>query len=265
MRFSASDVGRSKYTFSAAIVQPDHPVTRGLPGAANEPPRWSRWFRLVDARPIQGASFPITWAHLADGFWSASHVPSSFSICAQFAHTASPTARGSSRTPGMGGAVKAGELDPAFAIFSLFKQRVEQRVSYARGLLTQDIFDFSGDDRWYYDREDAPWAATDAEVEQLWKQSVRNDWLRLKLAGKDPDAIRKTLDDARAILIGQSVGNFNGLLNQARKVFADRDDKCRVVWIADLMPNEVAETIAEMIQQGLSRMKRTLEGIPTAD
>src|SRR3546814_13068312 len=58
----------------------------------------------------------------------------------------------------------------------------------------QDIFDVSGDDRWYYDREDAPWAANDAEVEQLWKQSVRNHWLRLKLAGKDPDGIRKTLD-----------------------------------------------------------------------
>ena len=53
--------------------------------------------------------------------------------------------------------------------------------------------------------------------------------------------------------------------NASVQVFADGDDKCRIVWIADLMPNEVAETIAEMIQQGLSRMKRTLEGIPTAD
>ncbi|MFC3716550.1 carboxy terminal-processing peptidase [Luteimonas soli] len=108
--------------------------------------------------------------------------------------TASDVARFAKFKDGMGGAVKAGELDPAFAIFSLYKQRVDQRMAYARGLLKQDIFDFSGDDRWYYDREDASWAASDAEVEQLWKQSVRNDWLRLKLAGKDPDAIRKTLD-----------------------------------------------------------------------
>ena len=53
--------------------------------------------------------------------------------------------------------------------------------------------------------------------------------------------------------------------NASVQVFADGDDKCRVVWIADLMPNEVAETIAEMIQQGLSRMKQTLEGVPPAD
>jgi hypothetical protein len=49
------------------------------------------------------------------------------------------------------------------------------------------------------------------------------------------------------------------------QVFADGNDRCRVVWIADLMPNEVAETIAEMIQQGLSKMKRTLEASPAAD
>jgi hypothetical protein len=53
--------------------------------------------------------------------------------------------------------------------------------------------------------------------------------------------------------------------NASVQVFADGNDRCRVVWIADLMPNEVAETIAEMIQQGLSKMKRTLEASPAAD
>ena len=31
-----------------------HPVTRGLEGADSDPPHWSRWFRLVDARTEQG-------------------------------------------------------------------------------------------------------------------------------------------------------------------------------------------------------------------
>ncbi len=31
-----------------------HPVTRGLEGADESPPHWSRWFRLVDARPSKG-------------------------------------------------------------------------------------------------------------------------------------------------------------------------------------------------------------------
>jgi hypothetical protein len=44
------------------------------------------------------------------------------------------------------------------------------------------------------------------------------------------------------------------------QVFPDGEDKCRLVWIADLMPNEAAEPIGQMIQQGLETMKGTLEG-----
>ena len=50
--------------------------------------------------------------------------------------------------------------------------------------------------------------------------------------------------------------------NASIQVFSRGDDKCRVVWIADLMPNEAAETVGEMIQRGLNTMKRTLESNP---
>ena len=33
-----------------------HPVTRGLEGSETDPPHWSRWFRLVDARAEKGTS-----------------------------------------------------------------------------------------------------------------------------------------------------------------------------------------------------------------
>ena len=49
--------------------------------------------------------------------------------------------------------------------------------------------------------------------------------------------------------------------NASIQVFADGDEKCRVVWIADLMPNEVADTVGEMISQGLAAMKQTLEKV----
>ncbi|HMB43564.1 MAG TPA: PDZ domain-containing protein, partial [Luteimonas sp.] len=105
--------------------------------------------------------------------------------------------------------IKDGDLNPAYAIFARYKQRVDQRSAYARGLLKQDIFDFSGTDRWYYDRDKAAWAADDAALDTLWKESVRNDWLRLKLAGKKPDEIRKTLDKRYATL-DSSVAELNG-------------------------------------------------------
>ena len=51
--------------------------------------------------------------------------------------------------------------------------------------------------------------------------------------------------------------------NASIQVFPDGHNKCRVVWIADFMPNEVAETMDEMIQKGLNTMKQTLESTAT--
>jgi polyketide cyclase/dehydrase/lipid transport protein len=48
--------------------------------------------------------------------------------------------------------------------------------------------------------------------------------------------------------------------NASIQVFPKGHDQCRVVWIADVMPNEVADTVGEMMSQGLTAMKRTLEG-----
>src|SRR5438270_8747563 len=44
--------------FHAHLTDPGnrHPVTRGLEGAESDPPHWSRWFRLVDARADQGTA-----------------------------------------------------------------------------------------------------------------------------------------------------------------------------------------------------------------
>jgi hypothetical protein len=50
--------------------------------------------------------------------------------------------------------------------------------------------------------------------------------------------------------------------NASIQVFTEGVAKCRLVWIADLLPNEVADTVEKMMLQGLSVMKRTLEGSP---
>ncbi|MBV9953745.1 MAG: hypothetical protein JOZ70_00720 [Pseudolabrys sp.] len=44
--------------YRAALTEPGkrHPVTRGLEGAEQNPPHWSRWFRLVDTRRSTGTS-----------------------------------------------------------------------------------------------------------------------------------------------------------------------------------------------------------------
>jgi hypothetical protein len=47
--------------------------------------------------------------------------------------------------------------------------------------------------------------------------------------------------------------------NASAQVFPVSEDKCRVEWIADVMPHAAAGPMGDMIQQGLDAMKRTLE------
>lgn len=101
----------------------------------------------------------------------------------------------------MGAAIRGGDFNPTYAVFTTYRDRVGARSAYARALLKQDIFDFTGSDRFEYDRKDVPWASNEA-LDRQWRQSVRYDWLRLELAGKKPDEIRKTLDKRYANMVG---------------------------------------------------------------
>jgi carboxyl-terminal processing protease len=105
----------------------------------------------------------------------------------------SDVARFEAGATGFDDALREGRLQPAFDLFDLYQQRVAERIAYARSLLA-DGFDFSTDEEWRYDREDAAWAADSAELDALWRLSVKSDWLRLKLAGREPEEIRATLD-----------------------------------------------------------------------
>jgi glucarate dehydratase len=48
------------------------------------------------------------------------------------------------------------------------------------------------------------------------------------------EGIRKTLEDAKALVIGQSIGTYNRILNNVRKAFADRDAGGRGLQTFDL-------------------------------
>src|SRR5882672_1795619 len=65
-------------------------------------------------------------------------------------------------------------------------------------------------------------------------------------------------DDARR-LVWAVVGGRMAHHNASLQVFADGEGRSRVVWIADLLPNELAAYIAGMIEQGMAVMKKTLE------
>ena len=90
-------------------------------------------------------------------------------------------------------AILGENLSAPFTIYNLYQQRFEERINYARDLL-KTRFDFTQDESYQYDREKAAWPKSEDEVRDLWRKRVKNDWLRLKLAGKEDKSIRETLD-----------------------------------------------------------------------
>ena len=90
-------------------------------------------------------------------------------------------------------AINNENLTLPFTIYGVYQQRFSERIAYARELL-KTKFDFTADETFQLDREKAAWPKTDDEARDLWRKRVKNDWLRLKLAGKEDKAIRETLD-----------------------------------------------------------------------
>lgn len=109
--------------------------------------------------------------------------------------------------PFLGESLQTADLEPAFVIFELYQRRVAQRVEHARGLL-QAGFDFTLDEEYRFDRSEDPWAADRAELDEIWRKRVKNDWLRLRLAAQEDEAIVTTLDD-RYRNLGRRIAEFN--------------------------------------------------------
>ena len=84
------------------------------------------------------------------------------------------------------------DLSIPFGIYNLYQQRIVERFEYARSLLKKG-FDFDKKESIQLSRKDAPWPKTQDEMNDLWRKRVKNDWLRLKLAGKDDKSIVETL------------------------------------------------------------------------
>lgn len=66
------------------------------------------------------------------------------------------------------------------------------------------------------------------------------------------------IDDSRKRVAWSAVGGRASHYNASMQIFADADGT-RAVWIADLLPNELAGAISGMIEQGLGAMKKTLD------
>ncbi|MFK7860433.1 MAG: carboxy terminal-processing peptidase [Granulosicoccus sp.] len=95
---------------------------------------------------------------------------------------------------GLDDALLKTQLNPVFDIFKRFRTRVEERTKFAQQLLTKQ-FDFTIDEIYTFNREEAAWPQSQKEVDELWRKRVKNDVLNQRLAEQSSEELTKTLHE----------------------------------------------------------------------
>ncbi|EKT56277.1 carboxy terminal-processing peptidase [Providencia sneebia] len=116
-----------------------------------------------------------------------------------------------------------GKLDQFYDLYNLSQQRRFERFQYALARLNQPM-NFDATDSIEVDRTKAPWPKNKQELDDLWDQKVRFDWLNLKLSGKDDKEIKEKLTKRynfalKRLTQGQSEDVFQLIVNSfAREI-----------------------------------------------
>jgi len=106
-------------------------------------------------------------------------------------------------------AIRNTKLKPVFELFKRFRARVEERAVFATALLERD-FDFTIDETYTFNREEAKWASSQEAMDEFWRKRVKNDVLNLRLAEQSSDEIMDTLEqryERMARRVSQLSGN----------------------------------------------------------
>ncbi len=88
--------------------------------------------------------------------------------------------------------LKSGNLDHAFEMFNRFREVFKKRNNKVYEILQQD-FDFTIEEYYQSDRENAAWATSEEELDEIWRKIVKDQALSLKLNGKEMPEIREIL------------------------------------------------------------------------
>lgn len=89
-------------------------------------------------------------------------------------------------------ALKAGDADPAFQIYKLFRKRVQERHTALPELINFP-FDFTKTESVQLDRSEADWAIDNQHAREIWRKRIKNDFLTQKLSKTEADEIRTNL------------------------------------------------------------------------
>jgi carboxyl-terminal processing protease len=84
-----------------------------------------------------------------------------------------------------------GSVEPGFEIYNVYYRRTLERMIYAIDRVENHVseMDFTIDETIEIDREDAPYAASPADLDELWRLRIKNSVLSLRLTGDEEEEI----------------------------------------------------------------------------
>ncbi len=88
--------------------------------------------------------------------------------------------------------IVTGNLDPVYFMFNTFQQRMYDRLNYIFDRIDQP-FDFTLNEYFEPKRDSVYWAADKKELDNYWRKRLKNEFLSLKISGKEDDKIREVL------------------------------------------------------------------------
>lgn len=138
----------------------------------------------------------------------------------------------------------------AYDIYEKFHERFNTRIEYVLNTLVNENFDYSKDEYYEIDRSKEPWAKTSKELDDEWRKIIKSQALSLKLAGKKPDEIKKTIKSRYERLL-KSMNQFN-----SEDVFSMYMNTITEAY--DPHTNYLSPKAAELFKQSMSL---SLEGI----
>ncbi|MCV9386173.1 carboxy terminal-processing peptidase [Reichenbachiella ulvae] len=88
--------------------------------------------------------------------------------------------------------IKRGNVDVAFQIFRIFRERANTRIDYVDEILATG-FDYSKQEELNIDDKEIEWAKNNEEINERWRKIIKSQALSLKLAGKTDEEIVESL------------------------------------------------------------------------
>jgi len=100
-----------------------------------------------------------------------------------------------------------GYLEPIYEIFTVYNERVRDRIDYVFDLLSKEP-NFTVDEEFFYDRKDSEWFLTEVELNDHWRKKIKYSILNMKILGKSWKDNQEILDK-RYKRFQKTISQFN--------------------------------------------------------